>query len=95
MLQGCTVGLSKEKVIELAEALDVDLILRGRILDYGIKETASANISNSGLVPVVFRGTRDFLLGGPGSYETGADEERQGILPSVFGRRQGHAAGRC
>jgi hypothetical protein len=85
VLQGVTVGLSKEKVIELAEALDVDLILRGRILDYGIKETASANIKNSGVVPVVFRGTRDFILGGAGSYDSGHAEQRQGILPSIFG----------
>ncbi len=93
VLQGVTVGLSKEKVIELAEALDVDLILRGRILDYGIKETASADIKNSGVVPVVFRGTRDFLLGGAGSYDTGHAEQRQGILPSILGSGRGMLLG--
>jgi hypothetical protein len=93
VLQGATVGLSKEKVIELAEALDVDLIIRGRILDYGIKETASANIKDSGVVPVVFRGTRDFLLGGAGSYDTGQPEQRQGILPSIFGNGRGMLLG--
>ncbi len=36
VLQGATVGLSKDKVVELAEALDVDLIIRGRILDFGM-----------------------------------------------------------
>ena len=85
VLQGVTVGLSKEKVVELAQALDVDLILRGRILDFGIKETASSKIKDSGFVPVVFRGTRDFLLGGAGSYDSGEIEQRQGILPSIFG----------
>ncbi len=44
VIQGVTVGLSKEKVVELAQALDVDLIIRGRIIDYGIKETASGKI---------------------------------------------------
>lgn len=89
VLQGVTVGLSKEKVVELAQALDVDLIIRGRIIDYGIKETASRNINDSGLVPVVFRGTRDFLLGGAGSYKSGQDESRQGIVPSVVGSGNG------
>jgi hypothetical protein len=93
VLQGATVGLSKEKVIELAEALDVDLKIRGRILDYGIKETASANIKDSGVVPVIFRGSRDFLLGGAGSYDTGQPEQRQGILPSIFGNGRGMLLG--
>jgi len=35
ILQGVTGGLSKEKIIELGRALDVDLIVRGRILEFG------------------------------------------------------------
>jgi hypothetical protein len=35
LLQGVTGGLSKEKIIELGRRLDVDLIVRGRILEYG------------------------------------------------------------
>jgi hypothetical protein len=34
-LQGVTAGLSREKIIELGRALDVDLIIRGRILESG------------------------------------------------------------
>jgi hypothetical protein len=34
-LQGVTGGLSKEKIIELGRTLDVDLIVRGRILEFG------------------------------------------------------------
>jgi len=93
VLQGCTVGLSKEKVIELAEVLDVDLIIRGRILDYGIKESASGKIKDSGLVPVVVGGTSQFLLGGPGSYDDGQKKQRQGILPSIFGNARGTLLG--
>jgi hypothetical protein len=37
LLQGVTAGLSKEKIIELGRALDVDLIIRGRILESGFK----------------------------------------------------------
>jgi hypothetical protein len=36
-LQGVTAGLSKDKIVELARALDVDLIMRGRILESGFK----------------------------------------------------------
>jgi hypothetical protein len=85
VLQGATVGLTKDKVVYLAQQLGVDLVVRGRILDYGIKETASASLYNSGLVPVVFRGTRDLLLGGRGSYDDGAPKVSRGIVPSVFG----------
>ena len=95
VLQGATVGLSKEKVIELAEALDVDLIIRGRILDFGIKETASGDIKNSGVIPVVVRGTRQFLMGGPGSYVNGQESPRQGLLPSIFGNGRGMLLGRA
>lgn len=85
VLQGATVGLTKEKIVELAQALDVDLVIRGRILDYGIKETASASPYNSGIVTVIFRGTRDLLLGGKGSYDNGSEKMRRGVVPSVFG----------
>jgi hypothetical protein len=37
----------------------------------------------------MFRGTRDFLLGGKGSYENGQEESRQGIMPSIFGSGSG------
>jgi hypothetical protein len=36
LLQGVTAGLSKEKIIELGRLLDVDLIVRGRILEFGL-----------------------------------------------------------
>jgi hypothetical protein len=35
ILQGVTGGLSKEKLIEIGRMLDVDLIVRGRILEFG------------------------------------------------------------
>jgi len=85
ILQGCTVGLSKEKVVELAQLLDVDLIIRGRILDYGIKETASRNPLDSGIGTVAFNSTRDLVLGGKGSYDNGAPKTRRGVVPSFFG----------
>ena len=43
LLQGVTGGLSKEKIIELSRLLDVDLIIRGRILEYGLKPSEAAS----------------------------------------------------
>jgi len=93
VLQGVTVGLTKDKVVYLAQQLDVDLVVRGRILDYGIKETASANPYNSGLVTVAFRGTRNLLLGGKGSYDDGSPKVRRGVVPSVFGDARSYFMG--
>ncbi len=42
-LQGVTAGLSKEKIIELGRLLDVDLIIRGRILASGFKPSTPAS----------------------------------------------------
>jgi hypothetical protein len=41
-LQGVTAGLAKDKVVELGRALDVDLIIRGRILESGFKVSQPA-----------------------------------------------------
>jgi hypothetical protein len=43
ILQGVTAGLSKEKIIELGRLLDVDLIIRGRILESGFKPSTPAS----------------------------------------------------
>jgi hypothetical protein len=36
-LQGITSGILQEKIIDIGRLLDVDLIIRGRILEYGMK----------------------------------------------------------
>lgn len=38
-LQGVTIAIPEAKIVELGKALDVDLILRGRILEYGLMRT--------------------------------------------------------
>ena len=45
VLQGATVGLTKEKIIEIGQILDADIIFRGRILDYGFKDVESKSPS--------------------------------------------------
>jgi hypothetical protein len=41
-LQGVTGPLASEKIVALGKALDVDLIIRGRILEYGLKPSQPA-----------------------------------------------------
>ncbi len=41
-LQGVTSALASDKIVELGRALDVDLIIRGRILEYGLKPSRPA-----------------------------------------------------
>ena len=40
-IQGVTTALSRQQLIELGRTLDVDLIIRGRILAYGIKASSA------------------------------------------------------
>lgn len=40
-LQGVTTALPEARIVELGKALDVDLIIRGRILEYGLSRTPS------------------------------------------------------
>ena len=42
-LQGVTAGLPKAKIIDLGRSLDVDLIIRGRILESGFKPSKPAS----------------------------------------------------
>jgi len=67
-LQGSTVGLSREKVVEISQALDVDLVIRGRIIDFGYKDIGTLNPLYRGVVPVAIDSVKDFFLGASGSY---------------------------
>ena len=43
-------GLSKEKIIEIGKALGADLIIRGAIIEYGIRERKTLNPLHSGIL---------------------------------------------
>ena len=44
VLQGATVGLTKDKIIEIGQILGADIIFRGRIIDYGFKDVETNNL---------------------------------------------------
>lgn len=82
VLQGASVGLSREKVVELADILSADLIIRGRIIDYGYRDVGTMNPLYRGVVPVVIDSVRDLLFGATGGYgyEEGLNDDIENML---------------
>ena len=53
VLQGATVGLTKDKIIEIGQILDADIIFRGRIIDYGFKDVETNSLAYRGIGAVI------------------------------------------
>lgn len=61
---GVTVGLSREKIIDLGRKLDVDVIVRGRLIEAGtLEKTGGPAFSNQGVIPFFLGPVKDFLIG--------------------------------
>jgi hypothetical protein len=90
-LQGSTVGLTREKVVEIAQILGVDLVIRGRIIDYGFKDIGTMNPLYRGFVPVVIDSVKDLLFGTTGSY--GYEDDLEDIESILMGSAIGYAIG--
>ena len=63
VLQGATVGLSREMVKQLGEKLGVDLIVRGRIIEYGFKGIDTYDPLKRGFLPLLIEPVKDVLFG--------------------------------
>ncbi|MFA5362753.1 MAG: hypothetical protein WC335_05845 [Candidatus Omnitrophota bacterium] len=64
LVNGVTASLSKEKIIDLGKKLDVDLIVRGRIIEAGTLDKAvSPSFSNQGVIPFMVSPIKNFFLG--------------------------------
>lgn len=75
ILQGASVGLSREIVQHLGNELGADLIIRGRIIEYGLKSVDTYNPLKRGFLPVLYEPVKDALFGAPSGkeYEAGLD----------------------
>ena len=71
--QGATVGLTREMVKYLGEEMGADLIIRGRIIEYGYKEVNTYNPLKRGFLPVLYEPIKDVFLGAPQQDEYEAD----------------------
>lgn len=71
-LRGPTTGLSKENIVKLSEELKVDMVIRGRILEYGVKKRRTFNPLFTGIIPFVLQPIPPILFGAtPEGYEKG------------------------
>jgi hypothetical protein len=73
ILQGASVGLSKEMVQYLGDELGADLIIRGRIIEYGLKSVDTYNPLKRGFLPVLYEPVKDALFGAPSGKEYDSD----------------------
>ena len=87
ILQGATVGLSREMIKQLGEELGVDLIIRGRIIEYGFKEIDTYNPLERGFLPVLIEPVKDALFGveEPRKYEADLEDVDYSRLGEGFG----------
>lgn len=90
-LQGATVGLTRERVVELAQMLDVDLVIRGRIIDFGYKDVGTLNPLYRGIVPVAIDSVKDLFMGASGSY--GYEDDLEDIESMLMGGAIGYMIG--
>jgi len=75
VLQGASVGLSKEMVMQLGETLGADLIVRGRIIEYGFKAVDTYNPLERGFLPVLYEPIKDVFFGAPEAKQYESDLE--------------------
>ncbi|MCX5895089.1 MAG: hypothetical protein NTZ51_04550 [Proteobacteria bacterium] len=92
VLQGVTVGLSKDVVTELGQILGVDMIIRGRIIEYGYKDTGTLNPLYRGFIPVVIDTVKDTLYGATNAY--GYDNDLEDIENILIGAGMGYGIGK-
>jgi hypothetical protein len=87
ILQGVTVGLSRDVITELGQILGVDMIIRGRIIEYGYKDVRTLNPFYRGFVPVIFDSMQDVMFGATNGYgyENGLDPLENIVLGSGLG----------
>ncbi|MDP3028883.1 MAG: hypothetical protein Q8O04_05215 [Deltaproteobacteria bacterium] len=70
-IRGAAKGLSKENIVKLGQTLGVDLIIRGRILQFGYKIKPSSNPASYGLIPLIIKPITGVLFGFAGeTYDT-------------------------
>lgn len=91
VIQGATVGLTKEKVVEIAQILGVDLVIRGRIIDYGYKDIGTFNPLYRGVVPVVMDSIKDVFFGATDAY--GYESDLESIENILLGGAIGYGIG--
>ncbi|HHZ69433.1 MAG TPA: hypothetical protein EYO51_00460 [Methylococcaceae bacterium] len=69
VLQGATVGLTRDKIKEIGQILDADILFRGRIIEYGYKDVETNSLSNRGIFPLIGQFLGNILFGPSKDYD--------------------------
>ncbi|MDX1778099.1 MAG: flagellar motor protein MotB [Thermodesulfobacteriota bacterium] len=64
-VQDDRVRLTKAMIKQLGDEIGADLIIRGRIIEYGFKEVNTYNPLKRGFLPVLYEPIKDVFLGAP------------------------------
>ncbi len=91
VVQGVTVGLTKDKVREMGQFLGADIIIRGRIIDFGYKDIGTKNPLYRGFVPVAIDSVKELLYGATDAY--GYDSDLEDIESILIGSALGYGIG--
>ena len=62
VLQGATVGLTKDKIMEIGELLNADILFRGRIIEYGYKDVETKNLSYRSFFSIIAQCFKDLFI---------------------------------
>lgn len=88
--QGATIGLSKEMITEIGKQLGVDLIIRGRIIEFGYKDTSTFNPLYRGMIPVLLDTVKNVVFGAD---YYGYENDLEGLEYMMIGSGIGYAIG--
>ena len=69
VLQGATVGLTRDKIKEIGQILDADILFRGRIIEYGYKDIETNSLSNRGIFPLIGQFLDNIFFGPSKDYD--------------------------
>jgi len=91
VLQGATVGLSKEMILDIGKQLGTDLIIRGRIIEFGYKDTATFSPLYRGMIPVLLDSVKNVVFGADYyGYENDLESLEYMMVGSGVGYAVGH-----
>jgi hypothetical protein len=90
VLQGTTVGLNKEMVMEIGKQLGVDLIIRGRIIEFGYKDTSTFSPLYRGAIPVLLDSVKNMVFGAD---YYGYEDDLEALEYMMVGSGMGYAIG--
>jgi hypothetical protein len=84
VLQGATVGITRNNIKEIGKILDADILFRGRIIEYGYKDIEINSLSSLGIFPFVSQFLQDIFFGPSKYYDKGDNKnEKRSVVVQI------------